>query len=148
MMLRSSDPLGIFNVEQEFPNQVTSLSILKQSNSHRSNPSISDLAGGESQRRRTYEVTTNAAGVREYMPGDSLNRIHWPTTVRMNRLMTKEFDLDPTADIWIYLDLHRMGGSGDPMDADTTRDRSICTGKTVRVHAHNISCRLSRRNMA
>ena len=21
--------------------------------------------------------------------------------------MTKEFDLDPTADIWIYLDLHR-----------------------------------------
>ncbi len=108
MMLRSSDPLGIFNVEQALPNS-TFIVVYPQTVELTSfSPSISDMAGGESQRRRTYEVTTNAAGVRDYMPGDSLNRIHWPTTVRMNRLMTKEFDLDPTADIWIYLDLHRM----------------------------------------
>jgi uncharacterized protein (DUF58 family) len=49
-------------------------------------------------------VTPNAAGVREYEPGDSLNRIHWLSTARRERLMTKEFELDPLADVWIFLD--------------------------------------------
>lgn len=107
MVLHSGDPLGIFNVEQDLPNSTYIVVYPQTVDLTTFNPSISDLSGGEAQQRRTYEVTTNAAGVRDYMPGDSLNRIHWPTTVRMNRLMTKEFDLDPTADIWIYLDLHR-----------------------------------------
>lgn len=107
MLLHSGDPLGIFNVHQELPNATYIVVYPQTVELTAFNPSISDLAGGEARHRRTYEVTTNAAGVRDYMPGDSLNRIHWPTTVRMGRLMTKEFDLDPTADIWIYLDLHR-----------------------------------------
>jgi uncharacterized protein (DUF58 family) len=50
-------------------------------------------------------VTTNAAGVREYMPGDSFGRIHWPSTARRDRLIVKEFELDPMADIWIIPDM-------------------------------------------
>jgi len=42
--------------------------------------------------------------VREYVPGDPRNRIHWPSTARRNRMMVKEFDQDPQADIWIFLD--------------------------------------------
>lgn len=63
------------------------------------------LSGGEAQRQRTHFVTTNAAGVREYAPGDSFNRIHWRSTARKNRLLVKEFELDPLADIWVFLDL-------------------------------------------
>ena len=63
------------------------------------------LYGGEAQRRRAQFVTANAAGVREYAPGDSFNRIHWNTTARRDQLMVKEFDIDPIADIWIFLDL-------------------------------------------
>ena len=44
--------------------------------------------------------------MREYRPGDAFNRIHWPTTARTNRLMVREFELDPTVDVWIVLDLH------------------------------------------
>ena len=40
---------------------------------------------GEALRRRTHYVTTNAAGVRDYAPGDSFGRIHWPSTARRNR---------------------------------------------------------------
>jgi uncharacterized protein (DUF58 family) len=58
-------------------------------------------------RRRTPYVTTNVAGVREYAPGDSFNRIHWPSTARTGRLVSKEFELDPTADVWLFLDLER-----------------------------------------
>lgn len=62
------------------------------------------LPGGEALRRRTHQVTPNAAGVREYFHGDPLNRIHWLSTARRNRLMVKEFELDPLADVWVFLD--------------------------------------------
>ncbi len=60
--------------------------------------------GGEALRHRTHQVTPSAAGVRDYAPGDSLNRIHWPSTVRKDRLIVKEFELDPKAEIWIFVD--------------------------------------------
>jgi uncharacterized protein (DUF58 family) len=65
------------------------------------------LPGGESLRQRTHQITPNAAGVREYEPGDPINRIHWVSTARRNRLMVKEFELDPLADVWIFLDAAR-----------------------------------------
>ncbi len=64
------------------------------------------LPGGEALRRRTHQVTPNAAGVREYIHGDSLSRIHWLSTARRSRLMVKEFELDPLADVWIFADAY------------------------------------------
>jgi uncharacterized protein (DUF58 family) len=66
---------------------------------------IGILPGGDALRRRTHYVTTNAAGVRDYSPGDSFGRIHWPSTARRDRLIVKEFELDPLADIWIVPDM-------------------------------------------
>jgi uncharacterized protein (DUF58 family) len=62
------------------------------------------LPGGEALRRRTHQVTPNASGVREYVTGDPLNRIHWLSTARRGRLIVKEFELDPLADVWVFLD--------------------------------------------
>jgi uncharacterized protein (DUF58 family) len=62
------------------------------------------LSGGEASRRRTHQITPNAAGVREYAPGDPLSRIHWLSSVRRNQLMVKEFELDPSADVWFFID--------------------------------------------
>jgi uncharacterized protein (DUF58 family) len=62
------------------------------------------LPGGEALRRRTHQVTPNASGVRDYVTGDPLNRIHWLSTARRARLIVKEFELDPLADVWIFLD--------------------------------------------
>src|SRR5690606_21783269 len=45
------------------------------------------------------------SGVRDYQPGDSFNRIHWRSTARKDRMLVKEFELDPLADVWIFLDL-------------------------------------------
>ncbi|MBC7814155.1 MAG: DUF58 domain-containing protein [Burkholderiales bacterium] len=63
------------------------------------------LSGGEAQRRRAHFVTTNAAGVRDYVPGDSFNRIHWSSSARKDKLLVKEFDIDPLVDIWLFTDL-------------------------------------------
>ena len=66
------------------------------------------LPGGEALRRRTHQVTPNAAGVRDYAPGDPLNRIHWVSTARRERLIVKEFELDPRAEVWIFVDAARV----------------------------------------
>ena len=65
------------------------------------------LSGGEALRRRTYQITPNAAAVREYAHGDSLSRIHWKSSARRGRLISKEFELDPMSDIWLVVDGHR-----------------------------------------
>jgi uncharacterized protein (DUF58 family) len=73
------------------------------------------LPGEGTVRRRTHYVTPNAAAVRDYQPGDSFNRIHWRSTARLNRLMVKTFEMDPSSDIYVLLDLHGavQVGAGD-----------------------------------
>ncbi|MCH8950459.1 MAG: DUF58 domain-containing protein, partial [Chloroflexi bacterium] len=73
------------------------------------------LPGEGRFRRPTQQVTPNAAGIREYQPGDSFNRIHWRSTARTGNLMVKLFELDPASDIWLVLDLQRgvQAGEGD-----------------------------------
>jgi uncharacterized protein (DUF58 family) len=80
-------------------------------------PRIGQVSGGDALRRRTHYVTTNVASVRDYVPGDSFNRIHWPSTARTDRLIVKEFELDPMADIWLFLDLEKRVHVGDVGDS-------------------------------
>jgi uncharacterized protein (DUF58 family) len=75
------------------------------------------LPGGEALRRRTHQITPNAAGIREYTHGDPLNRIHWVSTARRGRLMVKEFELDPLADVWIFLDAEKSVQAQIPQPA-------------------------------
>ena len=69
-------------------------------------PPTGYLPGGESVHRRTPYITSSVSGIRDYAPGDSLNRIHWPSTARTGRLISKEFELDPLADVWMFLDMY------------------------------------------
>jgi uncharacterized protein (DUF58 family) len=102
---RTGDPLGLFQVSLDYPQSRTILVY----------PPIVHLptlrlprgaaTGAGRTSRRALEITTNAAGVRGYVPGDSINRIHWKTTARQDSLMVKTFDLEPSGDLWIILDL-------------------------------------------
>ena len=105
--LGSGDLFGLFPVSRTFPNQDSLLvyPILYDVRTFPNPPGL--LPGGEALRRRTPQITPNAAGVREYAHGDPLNRIHWLSTARRNRLMVKDFELDPLADVWIFLDAAR-----------------------------------------
>jgi uncharacterized protein (DUF58 family) len=108
-VLASGDLFGMFPIQQSIPPQ-DSLLVYPMMVELRDFPNPAGLLpGGESLRRRTHQVTPNAAGVREYLPGDSLNRIHWSSTARRNRLMVKEFELDPLAEVWLFLDGERFG---------------------------------------
>jgi len=68
-------------------------------------------------------------GIRDYRAGDAMNRIHWPSSVRHRRLHVKEFELDRTADLWIYLDLDGRWHHGD--GEDSTEERAVTVAASV-----------------
>jgi uncharacterized protein (DUF58 family) len=65
------------------------------------------LPGGKDIFQRTLDITPHATGVREYMPGDPMKRVHWPSTARQGRFIVKEYELDPQAEIWFFLDANK-----------------------------------------
>lgn len=107
LTINSGDPFGLF----QFPRHInaTSRMIVYPATVpiYEFASPIGRLSGGQAVRRRTYEVTTNAAGIRDYAPGDALNRIHWKTSARRGKLYVKEFELDPLSDIWVFVDFDR-----------------------------------------
>ncbi len=103
--LVSSDPFGLFTIRRGL-SYTANVVVYPATFRLRSFPMpVGTLPGGDALRRRTHQVTANAAGVRDYYPGDGFNRIHWPSTARKNRLLVKEFELDPMSDVWIFLDM-------------------------------------------
>lgn len=104
----SGDPFGLFVFNRTLAGTDKTLVVYPQTiDLPVFAPSIGNLRGGDTRYQRTHFVTTNVAGTREYAPGDSYNRIHWRSLARYDRLIVKEFELDPTADVWILLDMER-----------------------------------------
>jgi uncharacterized protein (DUF58 family) len=55
--------------------------------------------------------------VREYTQGESLRRVHWPTTARTGQLMVKELEDSPRDSVSVLLDCHPAGQVGEPPDS-------------------------------
>ncbi len=119
----TGDPFGIFRATKVLPDEATFLVY----------PPITEVPGlalptgrqtGESRSlRRALHLTTDAASVREFVPGDALHIIHWPTTARRGRLQTKEFDMEPGGSTWIMLDLDRAVQAGE--EDESTEEYSV-----------------------
>ncbi len=115
--ISSGDPFGIFRVSKVFPanDSLVVLPMLFNVASFLSPPGL--LPGGQVIRRKSADVTPHASGVREYVVGDPLKRIHWRTSVRRDRLMVKEFEQDPQSEVWLFLDAYRSAHVSKPAEA-------------------------------
>jgi uncharacterized protein (DUF58 family) len=72
--------------------------------------------------------------VREYERGESLRRVHWPSTARRGQLMVKELEDDLRDTVVVLLDCQRNGMAGTP--PDSSFDTAVRTaGSIVRFHA-------------
>ena len=56
-------------------------------------------------------------GVREYEQGESLRRVHWPTTARRGQLMVKELEDSPRDEIAVVLDAEAGITAGRPPES-------------------------------
>lgn len=102
--ITTGDPFGLFTASKIFePNG--SLVVFPMIHKIESFPSPKGmLTGGQVIRKKSPDITPHSAGVREYVSGDAMKRIHWLTSVRRGKLMVKEFEQDPQAEVWLFFD--------------------------------------------
>jgi uncharacterized protein (DUF58 family) len=130
--LTGSDPFGLFRTTRRVG---TSSSVLVY-------PKTVDLTGmvlpagqfygGDRRRAGWHQTTPHVASVREYRPGDPVRHVHWRSTARAGHLMVKEFDAEPVADVWIFLDLEAAVQRGD--GDDSTEEYSVTIAASLARH--------------
>ena len=104
MQIKAGDPFGFFELSKQIENKRRLIVLPRILDLDQFAHLPAFLSGGKELKISSPETTPFAAGVREYFPGDSLRRIHWPTTARKNKLMVKEFDRDPQMNTWMMID--------------------------------------------
>jgi uncharacterized protein (DUF58 family) len=130
--LISQDPFGLFRLRRDFvdPNPYIVFPAVEP---------LPDLdirfAGLPSDSRATRhweQITTDVSSIRPYMEGDSMRRIHWPYTARMNGLMVKEFDMGLSAEAWVLLDMHHTSHFGADMDeVNNTEELAVTVAASI-----------------
>jgi uncharacterized protein (DUF58 family) len=130
--LVSQDPFGLFRLRRDFidPHPYIVFPAVE---------ALPDLdarfAGLPSDSRATKhweQITTDVSSIRPYVEGDSMRRIHWPYTARMNELMVKEFDMGLSAEAWVLLDMHHLSHYGIELDdVNNTEELAVTVAASI-----------------
>ena len=133
LALRTGDPLGLFESNAAIGGYSTVVVYprVEMLPGWRMPPAF--VEGSHAEKVRTPHVTPTVTSVREYAPGDAYNRIHWKASARQSQLLVKEFELEQTADVAIFLDLHASThtGAGD----DSTLEYAVSATASIAARA-------------
>ncbi len=132
--LRVDDPFGLSRVELAVPAAGTVLVRPRV-------PSLGLLfseAGtrGDGGRRQPVRRPSGLEphGVREYVEGEPLRAVHWPTSARRGQLMVRELEDAPRDSVAVLLDVERSSVAGPPGDSSLD-DAVRAAAGLVRAHA-------------
>jgi uncharacterized protein (DUF58 family) len=139
--LKTCDPFSIYTVTLHDPASTT-LMVMPPVVPL---PAIQIAPGGKAGEGSTARVnaperTVSSASVREYISGDSMRWIHWPTSAKHNELFVRVFEGTPTGDWWILLDLDQAVQIGEAENstqeqgiilAASLADMGMRTGRSV-----------------
>jgi uncharacterized protein (DUF58 family) len=83
----------------------------------------------EMQKRklRLRGVGREFESLRDYQPGDELRKISWTATARRGRLVTRQFTVERSQQVWMVLDAGRLSRTAFELKAD---DRSVAFAET------------------
>jgi uncharacterized protein (DUF58 family) len=133
LVLRTGDPLGLFESHATVGSHSSVIVYprVEALPAWRLPPAL--IEGSHAHPVRTANTTPHATGIRPYAPGDSYNRIHWKSSARQGELQVKEFDLEQTSDVWIYVDLDATAhtGRGD----ESTLEYGVRTAASIAARA-------------
>ena len=113
VMVTTSDPFAMYRGESAFGRRESLIVLPRTFDLPDFAIPAADLSGDSALKKRAHDLTPHAASVREYAAGDSLSRVHWATTARLGKLMSKEFDLGQASNVWIVTDLHELVQAGE-----------------------------------
>ncbi|MBI2171081.1 MAG: DUF58 domain-containing protein [Chloroflexi bacterium] len=129
LRIATGDPFGVFRLERSYHGQQQVIVLPAVVPITRFFVPSADLTGDGQLRLRSQQVSPHVASVRDYLAGDSLSRIHWPSTARQGRLMVKEFDLGLTSDIWVLLDMEAAAHAAQ--GEETTEELAVTAAASL-----------------
>jgi len=131
--LRTGDPFGIYTLTLSDRHSTSILVTPPQLALTRLRIAPGGWAGDRQRRRQFMEREISDAGTREYLPGDSLRRIHWPASAHTDTLIVRQSEASATRDWWIFVDLEAatQAGSGQ----DSTLELSIVLAASLATRA-------------
>jgi uncharacterized protein (DUF58 family) len=124
MVVRTGDPFGLFeSVASVGPGAAVLVYPAVQPLPAWQLPTAA-IEGASARAEHGPHLTPLVTSVRPYTPGDAFNRIHWRSSARHQELQVKEFDIEPTADLWVFVDLDHAvhAGAGDTATIESTVD--------------------------
>jgi uncharacterized protein (DUF58 family) len=115
LVVRTGDPFGLFEASATVGGGSAIIVYPRVESLPRWRLPPAQVEGSRTSPERTLQTTPLVTSIRAYLPGDAYNRIHWKQSARHQDLQVKEFDLEQTADLWVFLDLQRevQAGEGD-----------------------------------
>lgn len=112
LVVRSADPFGLFPNSREYQGS-DHLLVYPQAVPIPDYAKVNlNLSGDAGDRRRTHLASPHVSSVRDYVAGDSMSRIHWPSTARQSKLMVKLFDQGEAGEVWVVFDQHASTVAG------------------------------------
>ncbi len=103
--LDSGDPFGFYQVSVAYSNTANMMVAPRVISIPEVEIAAGGRIGGVQPSTTGMEKTVTASSVREYVPGDSLRWVHWPTTARKDELFVHIYDNEPSSDWWVVLDM-------------------------------------------
>ncbi len=128
-LLELADPAGFFRVEHRFPVLRTILVYPRASFLPEIALPRGRAPGRAASSARSTEETLLAGGARPYVPGDPLRHIHWRTSARHDALLVREFDREPSGDLWLIVDLETGVQAG--RDAEATQEYAVVVAASL-----------------
>jgi len=111
--LVTGDPFGLFQRTVEVPAGSSVTVYPRLVDVTRFLPGASHTLGDTIAMGRFVDAPPDASGIREYDPADGFNRIHWPSTARLGRPMSKSFEKYEGSDLIVVLDLRTSAHLGE-----------------------------------
>jgi len=98
--LYGGDPFGFYKCwrKVDLPSEMTVLPCPVDF-TYRNPASVSNLAQDELETVSVAGASTEFLGVREYMQGEPLRHVHWPSTARMGQLISRQYEQNVAASI-------------------------------------------------
>jgi uncharacterized protein (DUF58 family) len=128
--LYGGDPFGFYKCWRKF-DEYTQVTVLPHpvTLNYRNPSSTSNLAQDELETVPLSGESTEFLGVREYATGDPMKRIHWPSTARLGRLVSRQFERNVASAVSSLLlaDSHMLRGGlvDNPLEASITMIASL-----------------------
>jgi uncharacterized protein (DUF58 family) len=112
MDIVTGDPFGFFTRSQRMPATSAVIVYPRLVDVSGLLPGAARNSGDTASAGRFVDSPPDAFGIREHDPSDGFNRIHWPSTARLGRPMSKSFEKFEGSDVMVVLDLERSAHRG------------------------------------